>query len=1540
VKAVSADLAVHWFADLGALLLFVGIFGFVAFAFADVKVGLRPVAETAIPVALFVLGAVLRRRGTPAVGQVLVLLGGALLPVVVIAASSDGASPPPDLTGTTLALVLVVELLFVAAAYAAVAGLVPSSPLRFLVAPVGWLAVAAAGLPLGRSVPTGSNLAGPTAAQWSLVLVAIAATAVVARPRSDRPWAAAMLAACWPGLILATTVTIAAAGTEGWPPVPVTIGAVAAIITLEVLGGRHVVATTWTQTGVALAAALAVSSHWPIGWVATAISLFALAGTQLRRRRAAPQHLDTALVTIGAVAWLVTVGTTGVTPWAVVATSCAWWAWGAWMHRRGPSTTGSIGAVVIWVAPLTAVAGIAVATSVSTGQVVLAAALTTVALTLRLRPKAVDSLVAAWVLAGAAFVTVWLAMTLPPVQIAAHIAAGLIVVTFAVAPRHPVLRSWGAASAATVLAGGLWWRIDGSRTTLALAMCATGCALVALGERRRSSAGAHLSAMGLLFAGSAPVVAGFLSSTPARVTVPAGLTIAGFAGALLAVAVIEELRGSSIGDLLERDLARGAALLRTAPGRRTVLVTRRLPLLVALPTAAVAATAWVDLTRLLPAESPWLSLAVVVPMTLAVFVARWIERNHRPAAVLAAADAMAVSCLVATTTLLAPGPRLAVLALIAVQPLLSGPRVRGGVTVWLAWIAAMLAVPAAGALVDLSPEWHGVVLLAAGGGVLVGALLWRRRHDNSAWAPMVVGGSFAMVGWTVAITQGATAAGWACLLLAGITAAVAVLVPLAWASTLSWALGVTAFALLVPIDLDRLPWVWVPVAALMVVAATLLRPTNSEATWTDRWDLPALVVAAGVAVMAMNTSSGVATTAIAATWCGMGALAIGVGVQRRWVAVTVAGAASVVVGSGVAGPGWLALSLFAVSVTAAVATRRSDGAARTTWRITAPIAAVGSWASLLVELDRGATWSSLVSAVLAASLILAVSAALRARRLVRDDVLDVTAAALVVQTVAIVVWGALAGWPDPSGWWLVASVLAVAIGFGLAATPTGWPALRESAAVATLVAAVLAAMTTAPSADATAVTLTFAALGSATGALGVRLAGRAERWQRPLAILAGSWLLVAILVGERASAGVATFAVAACAAIALAAAVATPRGAPRVTAQVVVAASSLATWHHLVVWLEIPDPTWTATSALLGGLGLAGSAAWTRYRSSARDWAATAAGGSAVLLAVAGTARWSEVPGSRTAGLALAAGLLLAATAGGVAAAPLRHAWLRFVAAGLAWTAGAVLIDTFRLSSGQIVSAAATTAMLATLGVVTLSRRPQASPWVPPLELTALLATIVAWASTDMARPNVVATGLLLTGVEMAAVGVSRRARFLVLTSPWVICAAWLVVVASALEGSPVWLTVPMGATLLVTVGLDRWQRRREGRPAAPRLWSILEYLGVAVMVGTPLIQAVTTSLDNALVAVAIGTTVAAWGVLTRVRRRLLAGLVSVALAVLVLVVVPMVDVARRLDGAEIWLALAGIGVVAIVVATLLERGRRVARQSMERLRTLTDDWE
>ena len=66
----------HGLAYLGVLLLFVGSFGLVAFAFGSVDPSMRPVAEAAIVVSPFAAAILLQRRGARVAGVALEVAGG------------------------------------------------------------------------------------------------------------------------------------------------------------------------------------------------------------------------------------------------------------------------------------------------------------------------------------------------------------------------------------------------------------------------------------------------------------------------------------------------------------------------------------------------------------------------------------------------------------------------------------------------------------------------------------------------------------------------------------------------------------------------------------------------------------------------------------------------------------------------------------------------------------------------------------------------------------------------------------------------------------------------------------------------------------------------------------------------------------------------------------------------------------------------------------------------------------------------------------------------------------------------------------------------------------------------------------------------------------------------------------------------------------------------------------------------------------------------------------------------------------------------
>ena len=91
------------------LLLFVGAFGLVAFAFGGVQPSLRPVAEVTIAAVPFLTAALLLRRGAEIVGRSLELAGGLLLPVMVMTVFLDDV--PPDLDGGPMVVVMTLALL-------------------------------------------------------------------------------------------------------------------------------------------------------------------------------------------------------------------------------------------------------------------------------------------------------------------------------------------------------------------------------------------------------------------------------------------------------------------------------------------------------------------------------------------------------------------------------------------------------------------------------------------------------------------------------------------------------------------------------------------------------------------------------------------------------------------------------------------------------------------------------------------------------------------------------------------------------------------------------------------------------------------------------------------------------------------------------------------------------------------------------------------------------------------------------------------------------------------------------------------------------------------------------------------------------------------------------------------------------------------------------------------------------------------------------------------------------------------------------------
>ena len=115
----------------------------------------------------------------------------------------------------------------------------------------------------------------------------------------------------------------------------------------------------------------------------------------------------------------------------------------------------------------------------------------------------------------------------------------------------------------------------------------------------------------------------------------------------------------------------------------------------------------------------------------------------------------------------------------------------------------------------------------------------------------------------------------------------------------------------------------------------------------------------------------------------------------------------------------------------------------------------------------------------------------------------------------------------------------------------------------------------------------------------------------------------------------------------------------------------------------------------------------------------------------------------------------------------------------------------------------------------------------------------------------------------------------------------------------------------------------------------------VGTLVGAALVQTVTQSVAYAVLAASIGLGVAAWGVVSRVRRRVAAGIGIVLVAVVLLVGVPLWDLLLpSWDAASFWVLIGLAGLVALVVAGTLDWSRATARRQLTRVEEATAGWE
>ena len=1348
--AVGSDLAVHGLAYLGVLLLFTGLFGLVAFAFADVTPGLRPVAELAGAVVPFIAARFLLRNGAEVVGRSLEVVGGLLVAVMVVTSLLDDVPVPPDPEGAALRASLVILCLVGAGGYAVWSRRHPDSGLRYLVGPMTWFAAAMAAMGVGRPIPSGEAVAVPSSAQLSAMAVALVLTLLAARRWPRDRLAGATTTASIPGVVVLAVLTGLTWAADGWPLGPVAVTGVVLLVALLLLAPRVPAAVVgvgaplwWALVALALLPSLPLPA---VASLAAAGFLALLEIASLRQRAGAALALPgagllvSALLVVDDPAW-------AAPTWAVLL------AWAA-VRRMRPFVPAAQPALDLGAAGLPAAVAVAVGQVTTFGPGVAVAALLVAGATVPARGRVLSR--------GAddRFWRQWWWIALPVTAVIAEVgwasvdvperwlvagALGVLAVSALLGPIASMWRPWAVAALGTTC-----WVMAGSAAELPGAVRSVVPAVAALAmivaAPRRRAGGAELAALGLAGHVLAVVTIGLAGTGWDRVATMALATTG-----LVWTAWHDDQERSPV----------AAAIAGVAPQAR--------PLPWALALVGLPWTIWLALglgSTPLTSSQPWVATGL-----LAAFGLLYAAGAHLPGPSLRAgtfAWAGFIGAVLALVVAEGQWSLIVGLAAVIASVLALPPARRAAPMRWAAWVAV---APLAGLLARRLVPWVAElpsVTAAAGTLVVVGGVMavgvvtrdtlspagphaqgraasrasddqldvpaprWVPRHSlrrPDLTAALVVAGADVLAG--LALTPGAPVLHGSLLLVvvAVVVLAVGVLaragllggiaVVLAWTGAWAMARDVTQVG----------PWLGVVVAAGLLGAAEALHRLDDH-RWWSRWDVPVLVAAAPVAVTALLGA--LDGRPLVGTFVATGLMAVGVALRlhRRPVVAEVvgwSGTVLVLVGASDQGSGWLALALVVLAAAHTGLAVRAHGDVRTARQLIGVVASVGAWFAALSWFAWSTQQSVDVTAVVGGAVALGAAAAARTR-------VDRSWTAVWGAAAVLVVAGAT-----------VASLLSDG-GAALDATPSLWVVLGLAAAATTLL------VSAAP--------LLIPAL---------RHVGMVPA-------------LAAVLVAFRAVA-------------------ATPQ--TQVTVLSVLAASLAVV--TLAVAARRPGGVWVAPSAELGG------------------------------------------------------------------------------------------------------AASVVAVVLATM---------------PEVDL-ALLAPAVAAAA-----------------VQAAAAGVTLRALGLQVLAVCLACASWIAFMAGSAADGPYRYTVAIGLALLAVVGLWRRDLRERSQDVAPPEVVSIEMLAVAFLVGAPFVLAVTQSILHALIAVGLGLAVVAWGAVTRVRRRVAAGAVVVLTALVVLVAVPLVALLPAWGGAGLWLLIAAVGLVAVLIATFVERGRTVARSALARVGRATSDWE
>ncbi len=982
-EPVKSDIAIHGLAYMGVLLTVVGILGFLLFAFVDLPDAAQPFVELFIAAVFFGWGWLLRRQQATLVGKAMDLVGGIVLPLVLFAGLVDGAPFPPDFEDEGLVVALVVAALLLAAAYGWVGSRHPGSMLRYLVGPLIWLAAMSAGFAFKTDEPLFSDaITRPVSMQPALAALAAGLTLAALGRRTQHRLSQPTMVAGLVAVPVCFLLTVTLTASNGWDDlVPIVVLAIGVFGSTEALS-RWFEQERWLPVirpillgGVLFPLVPILGAGWA-GLVAV-LAYLVLGDIDLRLGESELEPL--ALVGAG---WLVGSVLAFAEPWAALCGFAATSLWVGYRYRLQPESPVAGALLVVGVvAPWGFGRAVVLLLDGSMAWAMLSAMLVAVAAWVRFTKRhgrlwMTWPTVSALAVGFGSIVAVWA----EPQNWWTPIALVGVTATVGLGPGFRVLRWWAGCGIAV---GTLWLGLDAFDVPFdarIVTFALVGLALVTASAAFSPRLAGHAAAVGHLLG---------LGSLVSSHSGTAGTTVLGAWTAGWVVSVVAAgLDRESLTTVIERGVSRvtGRDADYWAGWVAPLVMVSSIP-----PFVLAVANLW-------DAFADHRSWTGIVMSSVALGYGATVRVRFRrvPLGRVLSLAAIVSSLIGVAVSAPDPWPSIASSAAIIVVAFLLVGRWQAPGFVWVAWIMSfvliLLLANRAGVGVDsmhlVSLGWGGLMLI---GGLIVDDVRSGRRQPGEGlrtpWLlhSVVLGALAVPVSLGPVFTEAPEVYGWWSLGAAVLYATVAGLLRAGSVTAAAYALGAVAAVGLSPWPLMDRPWRLVVVCAPLIVISWYgdRRAGDARQVWL-RWDLAPLIVAHGVAGVALAVSLGAGEAGWTALAFGVLSMGLG-GLRRRWEWVD-AGNALVVAGAADLGWGWFALALAVTAVRGGVVASFTSGVRRVANHVAGAASAGLAWVAVLVWSDSAAANMVAWSGPLWGSVLLVVSLLWRFQRSRHDSV--------------------------------------------------------------------------------------------------------------------------------------------------------------------------------------------------------------------------------------------------------------------------------------------------------------------------------------------------------------------------------------------------------------------------------------------------------------------------------------------------------------------------------------------------------------------------